>query len=461
MKSFESKEEEGGESGSPAAPRHIAAPTVLKLERQSVMLPNTAPRGGKRKNFYSAKISVGEPSQDFQVSFDLSGGTMVLPSKSCTDLACRERKRYDRWISDTAEDIQANGKLVEQNKPKSLLSRRDRGTIGLQSIDVGSGTVKGTFVRDQVCVQGDTDDESEETEPRCFPLSMLSASSMADMPFGLEPYDGTVGLGLLAMSVSKEFNFLAGFHQGYGDGHGGYFPNSFGLHLGGDEDGGEITFGGYDVKRLTHPLKWAPVADPQEGRWQVAISAIRVGNNTLDACKNRACRAAMDYSASLLGVPSSLATGLETVLAFEASPSGFGDGCQYLAVPDIHLELESGVTLTLPAEDFVSDFGHKKGLTLKPSCEPLLTHHHADEPLGGQDVFILGESILRRYYTFFDAEAMSVGFSLAAGVPSKARKNILGLPGGKKGKKALDDNPVILLVQVMLVRSKTVSSLAM
>merc|ERR1719409_934784 len=106
--------------------------------------------------------------------------------------------------------------------------------------------------------------------------------------------------------------------------------NSFGLHLGADEDGGEITFGGYDTKRLTQPLKWAPVADPQEGRWQVAISAIRIGNNTIEACRDRACRAAIDYSASLLGVPRKLASGVESILAKAALPSGFGDGCQHV-----------------------------------------------------------------------------------------------------------------------------------
>jgi hypothetical protein len=438
----------------PEPEKHMGSPKVLKLERQSVILPKTAPRAGKRKNFYSAKVGVGQPGQQFHVSFDLGGGTVVLPAQSCTDAACLERRRYDRWESKTAEDIQANGQLVEQNKPLTLLRRRDRGTLDLHSIDIGAGKVKGTFVRDQVCVG----DKGNEEDVRCFPLAMLVANTMQDMPFSLEPYDGTVGLGLAGMSLSEDFNFLAGFHRGYHEPL--VYPNSFGLHIGGDDEGGEITFGGYDTKRLTHPLKWAAVADPQEGRWQVAISAIRVGNNTIDACKNRTCRAAIDYSSSLFAVPPNLASGLETVLAFESSPSGFVDGCQLLSIPDIHLELESGTTLTLPSEDFVNDFGTKSGVTLRPSCEPHLTHHHAVEPLG-QDMFILGESTLRRYYTFFDADSLSVGFSLAAGAPSKGANNLLKLGNGKeddkKGKQAPKGDPVILLVQVKLVRSKTVA----
>lgn len=450
-------EEKTQTSGANAPPAPLT-PKILKLERQSVMLPKTAIRAGRRKNFYSAKINVGHPAQEFHMTFDLGGGTMILPAQGCTDPSCLERRRYDRWISESAEDIQANGQLVEAKKRKTLLRHRDRGTLGLHSIDVGTGKVKGTFVRDDVCVKSADDEE----EPRCFPLAMLVASEMSDMPFKLEPYDGAIGLGLQGMSVSQEFNFLAAFHAGHGLHNGLYFPNSFGLHLGGDEDGGEITFGGYDMKRLTHPLKWSPVADPQDGRWQVAITAIRMGNNTFETCRDRKCRAAIDYSSSLLGVPSNLAKGIEKVLADIASPGGFGDGCQHLAIPDMQLVLQDDVTLTLPAEDWVSEFGSKGDLT-STSCKPLLAHHDTDDTLD-QDMFILGESTLRRYYTFFNADSLSVGFSLAAGSLDQDGKTRPALPystkQSKSGKKEIDgENPVILLVQVKVLRSKTASSL--
>jgi len=431
-----------------------ASPKVVKLERQSVILPKTAVRAGKRKNFYTAKISVGSPAQEFHMTFDLGGGTMVLPSQKCTDPSCLERRRFDKWVSESAEDINANGQLVEAKKAKTLLRKRDRGTLGLHSIDIGSGQVKGTFVRDQVCVTGEADDNESENEPRCFPLAMLVASKMTDMPFLLEPYDGVIGIGLKGMSVSSEFNFLSSFHRGYGDGHGGVFSNSFGLHLGAGDDGAEITFGGYDSKRLTHPLQWTTVVAPEEGRWQVSISAIRVGNSTIDACRDGACRAAIDYSASLLGVPTKLAGSLENALARLAPRSGFGDGCQTLAIPDLHLDLKDGVTITLPAEDFVSDFGAQSNLISKASCNPLLTHVDSDENFG-PDMFVLGESALRRYYTFFNADTLSVGFSLAAGALDKSGKLLPALDDGKSaGKKALDKNPVILLVQLKFLRSK-------
>jgi hypothetical protein len=432
---------------------------IMKLQRTSVTLPRTAERPGKQKNFYSATLTVGKPPQEFRVAFDLGGGTMVLPSKDCTDPACLERRRYNKWASDTAEDIQANGQLVEARVHKTLLRRRDRGSLGLHSIDVGSGQVKGTFVREEICVQSEGDGV-EDNDPRCFPLAILTATMMTDMPFMLEPYDGTVGLGLKGMSLSMEFNFLSSFKQGYGS---AIPTNSFGLHIGSDSDGGEITFGGYDMKRLTHPLKWARVADPNDGRWQVAISAIRIGNQTLDVCRDHECIAALDYSSSLLSAPTSLVGGLEETLKNLALPSGFGDGCQHVAIPDLHFELSNDLTLTLPAEDFVNDFGGSKKTLASPiaSCQPHLVRQHDEGsvPLG-PNVFILGEATLRRYYTFFDADSLQVGFSLAASQP-KDSKLSLGLPGSEGKDKQKKRETIVVLFQVNLKRSKTVPTMSL
>lgn len=426
---------------------------IVKLERSSVTLPQSAERAGKRKNFYSAKLAVGKPPQEFRVSFDLGGGTVILPSQDCKDPACLERRRYNKWASDTAEDINANGQLVEARVHKTLLSRRDRGALALHSIDIGSGKVKGTFVREEICVLGD-EDPVEDKDPRCFPLDFIAATMMSDMPFMLEPYDGSVGLGLQGMSLSMEFNFLSSFRQGYGS---AIPTNSFGLHIGGDAEGGEITFGGFDVKRLTHPLKWASVANPEEGRWQVAISAIHIGNLTLDACRNHGCIAALDYSSSLLSAPTNLVGGLEKALAKLALPSGFGDGCQHVAIPDIRLEVSKELTLTLPAEDFVNELGgSKKTLDSPlPTCAPVLSHQQDETsvPLG-PNVFILGEATMRRYYTFFDADSLKVGFSLAA---SQQKSNLLDGSAGsaEKDKKTKKREQIVVLFQVQLKRSKT------
>merc|ERR1719498_94715 len=159
--------------------------TTLKLQRQSIQLKES----GRVKNFYSAKVGVGEPAQKFHVAFDLGGGTTVLPSSTCRSPACLERRRYDKDASDTAEDIQADGSLVdpEGKRVRERTKGRQTGTLNSMSTDLGSGSVKGSFVRDRVCV-------GEEENANCFPLDMVVAYAMTDLPFSLEPYDGTVGL---------------------------------------------------------------------------------------------------------------------------------------------------------------------------------------------------------------------------------------------------------------------------
>lgn len=444
----------------------VTAPFVstVRLHRDTVKVEET----GKSKNFYSATISVGQPAQEFRVSFDLGGGTMVLPSAICKDKACLARHRYKKLASDSVVDIQSDGRLVNPTTPKTheRIAGREKGTLDFLSADLGSGKVVGNFIRDRVCIG-----KESENEQACFPLGMLIAYEMSDVPFALEPYDGTIGLSLIGMSISSEFNFLDSFMKGYK----GMASNNFALYLGGD-DGGEITFGGYDAKRLSHPLEWVTVAEPEEGRWQVAISAIRVGNKTLTACRAGECRAAIDYGASLLSIPPGLATGMEQTLESLAVPNGYGDGCQMTVMPDLQLVLKNDVTLTLPAEDYVSQVSPSgtRGILSGParSCRPHLAQEHFDASSVGKDTFVLGESVLRRYHTVFDGDSLKVGFSLALGSEKSTNALPLLSKAGKSKEwlKAIDDeedgsstgtNNVILLVQVKIKRSKTVSSLGL
>jgi hypothetical protein len=445
---------------------HCAGPasTTVRLQRDTIAVEKT----GKSKNFFSATIFVGQPAQEFRVNFDLGGGTMMLPSATCTDPACKKRRRYDKWASDSAVDIQASGRPVDPSNPKvqERAHGREKGTLDFLEADLGSGTVEGNFVRDRLCLtNGGKDADSAQL---CFPLALLAAYKMSDMPFRAEPYDGTIGLGLVGMSINSEFNFLESFMLT----HRGVLSNNFALRLQ-DDNGGEITFGGFDVQSLSQPLEWVTVAAPEEGRWQVAISAIRVGNNTLSACRAGDCRAAIDYGASLLSVPPGLAGGMEQALENVAVPSGYGDGCQITVMPDLQLVLNNDVTLTLPAEDYISQVtsSGRRGIMAGPasSCKPRLTHHDFDVESVAKDTFVLGESVLRRYLTVFDGDSLKVGFSLASNSKSSGAKSLPLLEDkSKKWLKTADDEEdgkakgesnYILLVQVKIKKSKTTSSL--
>lgn len=428
-----------------------AVPVIVKLQRDATRIATTSK---ERKTFYSATLSVGGPSaQEFKVGFDLGGGTTLLPSKECTQNACKHRKKYDKWASTMAEDVQRDGKLVVPGSPRIPLRHkrflaRDVGILEFHSVELGDGKGRGGFVRDKVCINVQGED------PKCFPFAFLAAKIMTDDPFVAEPYDGIVGLGLgTGGALSNDFDFLDRIVHAVP----GNTKSMFGLYLGSKD--GEIAFGGYDRKRLSSPIMWAPVVDVDDGRWQVSISAIRVANETLDVCSSGKCLAALDHGTSLLSVPSSLGGNLAKQIS-SAGPRH----CQESTIPDLQLVL-NGVTLTVPVHDYSSSRadGHFKS----SPCSPDMEVHNMDASMSpGNHLFILGESVLRRYYTVYDAESKRVGFSLAAkddeDAPKKLRNTVRDdMTPAIPDAKSKDESYVVLLVQVKVTSSKTRSSLGL
>jgi hypothetical protein len=112
------------------------------------------------------------------------------------------------------------------------------------------------------------------------------------------------------------------------------------------KEGGEIALGGFNKNRILTPLQWAPVARKSNGHWQVEIKEIRIGNMTLDMCRDGSCRGVVDTGTSHLGVPGKhmkhITSSLQTDAEAEAS-------CTGVSAPDVHLVLE-GLTLFVAAE---------------------------------------------------------------------------------------------------------------
>lgn len=416
-------------------------PVIIQLQKETRALEDHA----GEKNFYSTVMQVGSPKpQQFRMGFDLSGATTMLPSKDCKHTACHKREAYDKWTSDSAEDVQRDGKLVMPGEPKLPNRRkrflaRDVGTLDFVSVEFGEGKARGKFIRDKVCI------DVKDGEPRCFPLAFLAASTMTDDPFLAEPYDGVIGLGVDGDVLSKDFYFLSQFtHSITGD-----MQAMFGLYIGAKQ-GAELALGGYDHKRVNSPIIWTPLLDTDDGRWQVSISSVRVGNKTIDMCSTGKCRAALDYSTSVFSVPFSLGASLENALSV-ASPKV----CHDSVMPELQLVLNT-VTLTVPIWDHA--LGNRDSSS---PCTPALTKHtFAKNTPADDQLLILGESVLQRYYTVYDTDAKRVGFGLAASVEVAGPKKLKAEDDMTEASPLVqDDNKVIVLVQVTVTRSKTRSSL--
>lgn len=428
----------------PLLRRQASSPYVVKLDREI--------RKGLASNYadltvYTATLLLGEAKpgrepQELRVVFDFSSGQVVVPSSECPDVTCFKHRRYNKWNSQTAQDINADGTSVHptlavvSDDDEEQVGGRDGLEIGLDSIDLGPGQVKGEMLKEKLCLT------TEHGEMKCATLGIVAATSMSDLPFRVLPNDGIVGLGMSGVSLSPTFSFLKHFLSGVQAR--GQTMQQFGLFLGG-EAGGEIAFGGYDAKRVQSPLAWVPVSNPEQGFWQMEILAVRVGNQTLDVCDKveGGCRGLVDTGASHLSVPSTMASPLEEVLRTSLVGK--------IGSTDIQLVFD-GATVTIPASSYAAGPGC---LDNPAACRPMVARHYIADPIG-RGVFVLGDSVLRPYYTVFDMKEKRIGFGATLGASSAVKAGLLsGAEDAAVSRNASSNRPsgVLLLIQVTTKRS--------
>jgi hypothetical protein len=437
----------------------LAHPDGYSVPLKRQLIPLHAEGGVvQHKSAYHGQLSVGTPPQLFDVVFDTGSGHLVLPSKLCRTNTCKQHRMFRRKASSTAQDIEVDGSSVVPGEARDQIR-----------VQYGTGEVIGVLVRDITCLgnrvapQGETRSASllqvgsktvsgvvlnESTgvtvEQRqangCMNLQFMTAMSMTDIPFGSFEFDGVLGLGLSGLSQTPAFNFLnvapnpdTGAWISVPD-----FQYSFAVFLAtAQQESSEITFGGFKQEHLAagEQFKWCHARESEHGYWQLDILEIRAGGVAIDACKG-GCRAVVDTGTSLLAVPTRSGLQLTELLRFKASP---GRGC---SGPGPRLEFDLGnVTLSLGPEDLARPELATDGAEGAPTpgegehgdsfanetravgdihnvhmCVPMLMHADMEDPLQA-NTFILGEPMLQRYYTAFDAGGplapARIGFALA------------------------------------------------
>jgi hypothetical protein len=435
-------------------------PFSVQLRRQQIPL-HSADGVVHHKSAYYGQISVGAPvAQEFEVVFDTGSGHLVLPSIMCRTNSCRNHRRYRRRASMLAQDIDVDGTPVDPTQARDQIT-----------VSFGTGEVTGIFVQDQVClgppqtapatpsvmigsgasssllqvnrakaalVSPPSEDEQElsvsEQDSRrhgCVDLRLISATEMTEDPFSSFQFDGVLGLGLPSLSQTPEFNFVeaaapAGAWTSFVPGS----ERMFAVFLAkSNEEQSEITFGGWRDEHIKDgsQLSFCEARDPQDGYWQVDVFGIKANGKQLDFCTH-GCRAIVDTGTSLLGVPSLLGPQLVDLLRHRASgPGGTCTG----AGPRLEIDLGNFTVFLDPADyarpEFVDRVGSSEGSEanerilgeneFSDSCVPMVMHIDLPEPLHPRTL-ILGEPVLQRFYTLFDASSHRVGFAEARHIHS-------------------------------------------
>jgi len=421
---------------------------VIDLTRQHMSLKMA---GGVLyyKSAYYGTLNLGTPSVPYTFVFDTGSGHLILPSSYCHSATCKAHKRYKRSGSSTARDIEYDGTLVKPSEPRDQIS-----------VSFGTGEVTGVFVEDVVCMgegammipdppagasttpevkKDDAEEESASSnspaplgmpaDPSnglakgCMKMRIIAATEMSADPFKDFKFDGILGLGLDALSQTPEFNFINMVaHRDV--------PKVFAVFLGEHQEKSELSLGGWGQDHLEDDLFWNPVVQPELGHWLVKIKSLRVDDQVVDFCKG-GCKGVVDTGTSLMAVPPAVFPDLYELMRHPAQMDGLCAG----PGPTLHFELEH-VTISMGPEDYATPAWWKKqpkvGLeqadnTTKPFgetrrdvyCRPLLMSMDMPEPVGPK-LFILGEPVLRKYYTVYDSETKRVGFGKARHAPKPA-----------------------------------------
>jgi len=309
---------------------------------------------------YYGTIQMGTPAVDFLALFDTGSSNLWLPASNCTNCASSKTK-YDPASSST---YKPNGTSFE--------------------IQYGTGSMKGFVCHDVLTIgelQVDVDFAAATNEPGAT--------------FKVAKFDGILGLGWPSISVdgiTPVMQRLA--EERVIDSY------MFGFYLQSDtSQTGELTLGGYD-KTKAPSLTWVPVT--QENYWSVNLQRMSfngwVGTNVTWAI--------VDSGTSVLVGPTDDVKEIASRLGATSVVNGeFMVDCD-ATLPDMSLTLGSGThtaTLTVKGNDL-----RIKICRFIIICECLLAIAGMDlrEPL-----WILGDVLMRDYYTVFDFGNAQVGFA--------------------------------------------------
>jgi hypothetical protein len=196
---------------------------------------------------------------------------------------------------------------------------------------------------------------------------------------------------------------------------------------------GGITYGGIDVARFAGPLAWATVQATASNffstvyvYWQVSLIDVRVGTNAISIPSNMPI--VIDTGTSLTLFPLSIAQEINSLMGLRQLNTGSSSGSYLWGTPCPNGNIPSSFTpITLTV-------GSVK-LVVAPST---YVFQQADSTgriicisgISGQDTSskqaILGNVILRQFYTVFDFSAKKIGFAECNRFPNVTSQLVAG-----------------------------------
>ncbi|KAJ3002543.1 hypothetical protein HKX48_002273, partial [Thoreauomyces humboldtii] len=255
----------------------------------------------------------------------------------------------------------------------------------------GSGEAVGKTASDTVTVAGVTvkaqvfgDVTNEGTDPQA------------------SDFDGIMGMGFTSIASDSSTSFFENAIS-----QGTVSASVFSFFLGSASTGSVFTLGGIDKTHYTGALTYVPITTP--GYWQFALKDIAYGGTSI---KPSLTQAIADTGTSLVVGPSADVKKINKAIGavLNSSEGVYTISCsKRTTLKDITFPL-NGITLTLTANEYILDDG-------SGGCISTFA------PLDGLPVWILGDTVLRKYYSVYNLgditsnySGAKIGFALASPV---------------------------------------------
>jgi len=309
---------------------------------------------------YWGTVQIGTPAVTYQVLFDTGSSNLWVPASNCTNCASTKTK-YDPSASST---YKPNGTTFE--------------------IQYGTGSMKG-FVAHDVLTIGDLKCE----------VDFAAATNEPGATFKVAKFDGILGLGWPSIAVDGITPVMQRFAaERVIDSY------VFAFYLqSSDSQKGKLTIGGYDKSKVS-TISWVPVT--MENYWSVNMAKMAFNG----VVATNVTWAIVDSGTSLIVGPKADVAAIASQMGAQLVTNGeYMVDCD-ATLPDMQLTLGSGshtVELTVKGNDL-----RIKVCRFIIICECILGIAGMDLP---QPLWILGDVIMRDFYTIFDIGNAQVGFS--------------------------------------------------
>jgi cathepsin D len=314
---------------------------------------------------YYGSLTIGTPAQTFLTLFDTGSSNLWIPAANCSKCT---HKKYNSGASST---YQPNGTAF--------------------AIRYGTGSLSGYLSADTVNIGGIAVTDQTFAEATVEP----------GITFSVAKFDGICGMAFQSISVDGVVPPFKNMVE-----RGLLSSNQFAFYLGKTAGAvGELTFGGTDPTKYSGSIQWVPLTN--ETYWEYGLEGMTINGQSVTSVT----RAIADSGTSLLAGPVDEVKKIAKMVGAQPvflNPNEFTIDCTKVpSLPDITINLGGGTTLTLAGKDYVDEIS-AGGETL---CLFGFTGIDIPAPMG--PLWIMGDVVMRKYYTVFDWENRRVGYALA------------------------------------------------